>query len=1136
MFTPTTVVTVILVYVALLFGLAQLGERSAWGRRIAAHPFVFALGLSVYCTTWTFFGSVGRAATGGMLFIPVYLGPTLGMIVGWTLFRRMAELKRAHHLTSIADFLSARYGKSQAVAALVTVMLSVGIVPYLALQVKSLMSTFTLLTGTESAWFAPLLVAAMVAFTIAFGLRHLDPTERHPGMVVAVAFESLVKLLAFLAAGVFVVAIAFPDTASWFGKLDELGAKLPTLGPGTTNDVFSFITVTVLSAGAFAFLPRQFHQGVIENSDPAHVKTAMWATPLYLFLINLFVVPIAIAGKLVAQPGTSPDVYVLALPLQAGQAALSMVVYIGGLSAALGMVIIETMAMTTMISNHLVLPLATKVKPLSFLKPRMLQVRWAAAALLMIAAWQFAVQLGGSQMLVAIGLVSFAAAFLLAVPLVAGLFWKQASRVGALTGLSFGFVTWFWTLMLPTFVKSKWLPMSLLEQGPFGIAALRPEALFGLEGLPPLVHGALWSTLVVVVGYVGGSVLAAPSREEALLTEAFLGDANEQLAHLDGQAATIELDEHESKARRVFAEYMPEAEALRVVSDVVRETAPHGRKLTVVQYAEFLTRLERALAGAVGSASAHVAMKAVGTVERKDKKELEREFARVLAELKLNPRELKQRVDFEKEKSALLEEQFHALEAKNGELEGKVLDRTRELRAILDNVLFGFLVIGQDCRVRDGYTRSCHDLLASVTMAGQHLGTLLRMDEEEKKLFELGVEQVFDDLLPDEVSTAQLPQRFRVGERSLRVEARAVRDEKGAVAVLLFTLSDVTRLEAAEHENESNRAILNILKQRPSFEAFVDETKQQLATAATAIERGDIVTVRRMAHTIKGNAASYGIAPVVRVVHAIEEEPSIEPRHLDTIAQTFREFLKANLPVLGMPFDERRRRTLTLSEQDLAQLQQLAPHLPSEARVALERWLEAVSLVPVGQLLGPLESTVASLAARLGKEVAFEARGLEVRVDAERITPFLHSLVHVLRNAVDHGIEGPAQRGAKGRTGHLTFDVVRHEHHDVVCICDDGAGIDAERLVSVALERGMLSADEAAKLSFEDKVKLVFRDHVSTAREVTDLSGRGVGMSAVHAEVERLGGTIEIDTSPGEGTRFSFILPRGGAPSLKRAA
>ncbi|MCU0700129.1 MAG: ATP-binding protein [Myxococcaceae bacterium] len=1136
MFSPSTVVIVIAGYVALLFALAQAGERSGWGRRVAAHPLTFALGLTVYCTTWTFFGSVGRSATGGMLFLPVYLGPTLAMVVGWRLFRRMAELKHQHRLTSVADFVSARYGRSQTVAALVTVMLSVGLVPYLALQVKSLVSSFTMLTGTESAWFAPLLVAAMVALTIAFGLRHLDPTERHPGMVVVVAFESVVKLLAFLAAGVFVVGLAFPDTASWFSRLDELGAKLPTLGPSGANDVLSFVTVTVLAAGAFAFLPRQFHQGLIENSDPAHVKTAMWATPLYLFLMNVFVVPIALAGKVLALPGTSPDTYVLALPLQAGQAALSMFIYVGSLSAALGMVIVETMAMTTMISNHLVLPLATRLRPLGVLKPRMLQVRWAAAALLMVAAWQFAVQFGGAQMLVSIGLVSFAAAFLLVVPLVGGLVWKEASRVGALAGLGGGFAAWVWTLLVPTFVKSGWLPKALLDEGPLGFTALRPEALFGVEGLPPLVHGALFSVAAVVVGYVGGSVLAPPSRDEALLTEAFLGQASDQLAHLDGQQATIEVAETTQKAVTVFTEYMPADKARALVDEVVGGLTPVDGKLTVVQYAELLQGLERVLAGAIGSASAHVAMKAVGSVERKDKKTLEREFARVLAELKLNPRELKQRVDFEQEKAALLEEQFRALEAKNGELEGRVRERTRELRAILDNVLFGFLVVGRDGVVREGHTRSCQELLAADRVAGEPLGGLLRLSTDEALTFAQGIDQVFDDFLPDDVATAQLPQRFKVGDRSLRVEARAVRDDAGAIGALLFTVTDVTRLEAVELENEGNRALLNILKQKPAFEAFLDETRAQLASAADAASRSDAQTVRRVVHTIKGNAASYGLSPVVRLAHRLEEHEHLEPDHLEELSLAFREFLETHEPVLGVRFDAGRRRTVQLSVDDLRALERLAPHLPGDERGALSRWLEQVSQVPTRQLLGPIEATVSSLATRLGKEVALELKGLEARVDPERLRPFCQSLVHVLRNAVDHGLERPSERGAKGPTGHLTIELVRGDEADVVHVVDDGQGIDVERLVAVALARGVVQPAEVARWSDSEKVQLVFRDQVSTADEVTDLSGRGVGMAAVKAEVERLGGSIDIETTRGKGTRFSFTLPKPQPVVLARAA
>ncbi len=1137
-FSPVTVIGALAVYVALLFVVARWGERTAAGRRVASHPAAFALGLSAYCTTWTFFGSVGRAATAGVQYLPIYLGPTIGLLAGWTAFRRIAELKHAHRLTSIADFISARYGKSERLAALVTVTLAAGIVPYIALQVKSLMGCFAAMTGDPSSarWFGPVLVVLMTAFTIAFGIRHLDPTERHPGMLVAVGLEGVVKLVVFVAAGAFVVAAAFPTAGALLRDIDLAGASLPTLGATSSNDLLTFAVVTLMSAAAFSFLPRQFHQGVIENSDPAHMKTAAWLTPLYLLAINLFVVPIAIGGRRLALPGTSPDLYVLALPLQAGKAGLSLAVFIGGLSAALGMVIIETMTMATMVSNHLVVPLATRIRPLAGLRSRLLYVRWGAAATLLVTAWQFAERLGGSQTLVSIGLISFAAATLLAPVMLGALYWREASERGVLAGLGAGFGLWFYTLLVPTFVKSGWLDAALLSRGPFGVAWLRPESMLGLHGLPPLVHGVLVSGAATVAVFVAFSVLLPQTKEEAVLTEAFLDVGTDQIAHLDGREATIDLGALKANAEGIFAVYMPAGEATSRVATAIAEAVGDERdKVSVVEHAATLTGLERALAGVVGSASAHVAMKPLGTIERKNRREVEREFARALADLRINPRDLKQRIDFEEEKARLLEEQFRALEGKNDELERKVFDRTRELRAILDNVVFGFLVVARDLTVGDGRTRSCAELLGTDHVSGRSLPDLLGMSPEEALSFQLGVEQIFDDFLPEEVATQQLPQRFELrGGRVVRAEARPVRDDKGVVATLLFTLSDVTRLESAERENEENRAILNIVRQRPAFEAFLDESRALLASARAAISTGDAAAVRRDAHTIKGNAATYGVTPVVRVVHAVEEQPIIEETHIDEIYAAFRGFLDAHAQVLGTSMDQAPERTWTISDRDIDTLARVSRSLGEAERAPLEQWLRDVTLVPARDLVGPIEALVATLAERRGKKVTLTFAGADVRMDVALTRRVLQSTVHLLRNCVDHGIEAPEDRGAKPATGHIHFAIAADPSAYVLCVADDGRGVDGDAVARSAIARGVVSASAVEEMTPAEKVALVFADSVSTASEVSDISGRGVGMSAITAVVEAVSGRIEIDTAPGRGTTFIITIPRPAHVVVRR--
>src|SRR5688572_10747770 len=508
------VIAVVCAYVGVLFLVARFSERRrASGSGWTNSPVVYSLALGVYCTTWTFYGSVGKATIDGMLFLPVYLGPTIGMFFAPMILNRLIRLKERHHITSLADFISARYAKSRLVAALVTVMLLFGTIPYAALQLKSLGDTFELLTAGSGDtlygvhWVMPLTVVLMIAFTIMFGIRRLDPTERHPGMVVSLAAESLTKLVAFVAAGAFITYWAFSGPVGFVERLSVgLPAQLAFMQKISGEQLHTWLTYMLLSIAAFSFLPRQFHVGVIENSNVKHTRTAMWLTPLYLLCINFFVVPIAIAGLTQLPKGSSMDTALLALPLSAGHPAIALLVFVGGFSAATGMIMVETMTMATMMSNHLFLPLLDKNPRLWFLRRQLLPARWIFASIFILAAFGFAVGIGKSYMLVTIGMISFAAVLQLAPASIGGLFWARGSRRGALLGLSAGFVLWTYTLLLPTFVKSGWLGESLLLHGPFGIAALRPTALFGLDSVPSLSHGVLWTMIFNIGLYVVGSV------------------------------------------------------------------------------------------------------------------------------------------------------------------------------------------------------------------------------------------------------------------------------------------------------------------------------------------------------------------------------------------------------------------------------------------------------------------------------------------------------------------------------------------------------------------------------------------------------------------------------------------------------
>ncbi|HMU38323.1 MAG TPA: ATP-binding protein [Pseudomonadota bacterium] len=705
MISQAGLIVVVLVYVGFLFLIAQVAERAAQsGRSWTFHSSIYSLGLAVYCTTWTYYGSVGKAATDGMLWLTIYLGPTLALTLAPLVLRSIVRIKARHKVTSIADFISARYGKSQAVAALCTVMLLIGIVPYLALQLKAVTGTFALMTKGAGAGeiISPIVIVLMFGFTVVFGIRRLDPTERHPGMMVSLAVESIVKLVAFLAAGAFVTWTLFTGPAEFLDKLAvALPKTVPFLGRCTGPQLLNWATYLLLATCAFMFLPRQFHVAVVENSDEKQLRTASWLSPLYLFLINIFVLPIALGGLLLAPKGISPDQYVLSLPMLQGHRTLSIFVFVGGFSAAIGMIMVETMTMATMVSNHLFLPLLDASPTLWRFRRHLLYARWFAAALLIGASYLFEVKVGRSVMLVSIGMLSFAAVTQFLPVMLGGLYWKEGNRTGALWGVGAGFLIWTYTLFLPTFVRSGWLPKALLTDGPFGIAGLRPEALFGLSGIPNLAHGTLWSLLFNSLGYVLGSLLSKTSIEERRLSEEFLGaQAKVDLGEEEG---TLPLAEKVAAIETILKRYFSSVVAKEMVQTaLVSLKLADKETIGAVELAELHRVVERHLGGSVGAAAAHSAMMELRSgVSAQESQALAKVYAKILASMNMAPSELRRKVDFYQERESLLRQQASELRQKmdaldlevterrkaekalqelNEQLEGRVLERTKALK------------------------------------------------------------------------------------------------------------------------------------------------------------------------------------------------------------------------------------------------------------------------------------------------------------------------------------------------------------------------------------------------------------------------------------------------------------------------
>jgi signal transduction histidine kinase/Na+/proline symporter len=651
-------------YIGLVFLLAVWVEhRAARGRNVAEKPLIYALAQAVFCTTWTYYGSVGFTVRTGVLFLTVYLGPTLAYIFSGSILRKLVRIKTSHRITSIADFISARYGKSQALGTLATVMATVGMVPYVSLQIKTMIRTLTIVTGRETNYpevgrvIGPVVVLLMIALTVVFGLRRLRPTERHPGMMAALVAECAVKLLAFLAAGIFVTYVLY----SGFGDLLHRAATLPTApelaGRGVTPPLGTWVAYLLVSAAAILFLPRQFHLAVVENSNEDHIRTAQWLLPLYLLAICVFVLPIAIAGVDRGLPASNGDLFVLMLPAAAGPRWLSWAVYLGGFSAGAGMLMIETVTLATMLSNHVLLPVVDRVPRLGFMRGRIRPFRWTVAAVIITAAFGYERLIGWRQELVLTGIVSFAIVFQFVPAIIGGLFWKGASRIGALLGLSGGFFVWTYTLVVPLLSRQGFLPLSLVERGPFGLTWLRPESLLDLGRFDPVTHSVLWSFALNAGLFLTGSQLWPPSADEAEEGARMVDVLSPETPAFNGARGPALIDAAD-KRRLVearLAAYFGPGEAGWLAGEVFHEAGvnPEG-KMSVLDLAEIEGQVELALASAIGAAAAHVALKRESIVTPEEATELAAAYAEMLAEMKVAPAELRRKVDYHQERARLL--------------------------------------------------------------------------------------------------------------------------------------------------------------------------------------------------------------------------------------------------------------------------------------------------------------------------------------------------------------------------------------------------------------------------------------------------------------------------------------------------
>lgn len=548
------VIGIALVYLLLLFVVAEYAERHLKSNK--PRPWIYSLSLAVYCTSWAMFGTVAQSENTGWYLAPTYLGAIFLFIFAWPILEKIIRIAKQNKITSIADFIAGRFGNSSLLGILVAMICLVAIIPYISIQLKSIVNSYFIVTGNsftaisneiqtsyyskmlpvdelmnvtvwqDTAFYIALVVAA---FTILFGTRRVDATEHHQGIMLAIAFESIVKLIAFLAVGIFAVYFIFDGFNDLFTQANlnsETNAILSSRQPS-----FIYLSQAFLGMVAILCLPRQFHVLVVENRSLSELKKSRWIFPGYLLLINLFILPIAIAGKMYfSNGGVSPEDYILMLPITENNPLLVLLVFIGGISAATSMIIVATIVLSTMVSNEIVIPLAVKFDYLRVeddkdLGRRLLQIRRALIFIILILAYTYYREISVSEQLATTGLLSMALIAQLAPAIIAGIYWKRCTKKATIIGLIGGLVVWLYTLLLPLLISTGFFSYDILTNGPFGVGLLKPQEFLGLYGFDDITHGLLWSLSVNIFLLMFFSFREKQSLAEKIHTSHFLSNS-----------------------------------------------------------------------------------------------------------------------------------------------------------------------------------------------------------------------------------------------------------------------------------------------------------------------------------------------------------------------------------------------------------------------------------------------------------------------------------------------------------------------------------------------------------------------------------------------------------------------------------
>jgi Na+/proline symporter/signal transduction histidine kinase/CheY-like chemotaxis protein len=1013
-------------YLLALFAAASYGDRRRHGRKISSRPNIYAFSMAIYCTTWTFFGSVGLAATSGLSFLAIYAGPIALMVIGYPLVTRVIRLSKEERITSIADFLGARYGKSMLVAAVATVIAVVGTVPYIALQLKAVSNSVSTLISHYSLvpnqdFFALgeisiLISITLAVFTILFGTRHADATEHQDGLMLAVAVESAIKLFAFLLVGTFVTFFLFDGV----GDLVAQGLANPQFQQTISRgfDFGNFAILTLLSTLVFLLLPRQFHVTVVENHSESEVRRARWFFPLYLVLINLFVIPIAIAGLVTFGTSVNADDYVLLLPTRNGNDLISMFAFLGGLSAGAAMVVVACVALAIMISNDLVLPIILRgqatgrVAAQANMEQLILRIRRTAIMVLLFLGYAYYRAADNSQALAAIGLVSFAAIAQLAPAFFGGLFWQEANARGAIAGMVSGFTVWAYTLLLPTLlVPDHWF----VAQGPLSSGLLRPSALFYLD-LSPLANGVLWSLTANTLAFVLASQSRRPTLSEKAQASVFVSRRRPPPLSRRGDIQTT-VGELTSTVSR----YLGTRRAERAFETYWRDSGLRPKPSEPVDPA-LLSYSEQLLASAIGASSSRLVHTLL--VKRNDTE---------------SPADIK-----------LLDQASEALRYNRGVLQ-TALDQLDQGITVFDA---GFRLAFWNHRFR-----KLLGLPPSVGQAGISLNEIARQITIIQLLEGQGID---GGALADRILNETEPWLLALGFSERIVEIRTASMPGGGIVVSWHDITD--RILVSEALREANESLERRVEERTSE---LVRANSQLARATREADDANKSKTRFLA------AAGHDIMQPLNAarLYASALAEKLEGKSDHKLSQNIGRSLESVEDILGA--------VLAISRLDTGR-QELK-----------------IKSFPVQKLIDQMEVEFEPFARERDIELRFVASSAWIRSDSALLRRLLRNLVS---NAIKYTPEGKVLVGCRRRANAVSIEV-----HDT------GIGIG--------------EADQQS----------IFAEFKRLDGALKHATGLGLGLSIVDRISRVLDHRIELNSSPGNGTRLSVHVP-GAAPGRQAAS